>query len=102
MLLENRIPLWFILNKVKYDILVVMSVGTVTQWVSQSYQHMLTDVSPTVPAFLGTAISILLSFKMNQSYDRWWEARKVWGAIVNDSRTFVVQLQAFVDEKHAE
>jgi putative membrane protein len=59
-------------------------------------------LSPTIPAFLGTAISILLSFKMNQSYDRWWEARKVWGAIVNDSRSFVVQLQAFVDKKHAE
>jgi putative membrane protein len=47
----------------------------------------------TIPAFIGTAISILLSFKLNQSYDRWWEARKVWGAIVNDSRSFVIQLQ---------
>lgn len=37
---------------------------------------------------------------MNQSYDRWWEARKVWGAIVNDSRSFVVQLQTFVDKEH--
>jgi putative membrane protein len=54
----------------------------------------------SIPALLGTAISILLSFKMNQSYDRWWEARKVWGAIVNDSRTFILQLQSFlpVDE----
>jgi putative membrane protein len=49
----------------------------------------------TIPAFLGTAISILLSFKISQSYDRWWEARKIWGSIVNDSRSLVIQLQNF-------
>jgi putative membrane protein len=33
---------------------------------------------------------------MNQSYDRWWEARKIWGAITNDSRSLVIQLQALL------
>lgn len=51
---------------------------------------------PSIPGFIGTAISILLSFKIGQSYDRWWEARKIWGAIVNDSRSLVLQLQALV------
>lgn len=103
MILENKIPLWYIVNKVKYDIVVVLAIGGVTNYASHVFHlDSLAQMSPTVPAFLGTAISILLSFKMNQSYDRWWEARKVWGAIVNDSRSFVLQLQAFVDEKHAE
>jgi putative membrane protein len=54
-----------------------------------------------VPTFLGTAISVLLSFKMSQSYERWWEARKVWGAIVNDSRSFVIQLKHLIgNSKH--
>jgi putative membrane protein len=88
-------------NKVKYDVLVVLAIGTVTNHTYKLFLDKFLDLSPTVPAFLGTAISILLSFKMNQSYDRWWEARKVWGAIVNDSRSFVLQLQAFVDENHA-
>jgi putative membrane protein len=57
------------------------------------YKEMLPEMPLTIPAFIGTAISILLSFKLSQSYDRWWEARKVWGAIVNDSRSFVIQLQ---------
>lgn len=56
---------------------------------------MLPEMPLTIPAFIGTAISILLSFKLNQSYDRWWEARKIWGAIVNDSRSLVIQLQTF-------
>ena len=33
-----------------------------------------------------------------RTYDRWWEARKVWGAIVNDSRSLVIQLQTLVPE----
>ena len=45
-----------------------------------------------IPAMLGTALSILLGFRTNSAYDRWWEARKIWGAIVNDSRTFARQV----------
>jgi len=51
-----------------------------------------------VTAILGTAVSLLLAFRTSQSYDRWWEARKVWGAIVNDSRTFTRQVIQFVPE----
>lgn len=48
-----------------------------------------------IPAILGTAISLLLAFRTNQAYERWWEARIIWGAIVNDSRTLIRQIQAF-------
>ena len=52
----------------------------------------------SIPTFLGTAISILLSFKLSQSYDRWWEARKIWGTIVNESRSFTLQLQSLITD----
>ncbi|MBB6461003.1 bestrophin family protein [Flammeovirga kamogawensis] len=60
-------------------------------------EHMLSNLSLplgiiTVP---GTAISLLLAFRTNSSYQRWWEARMVWGAIVNDSRSWVRQLMTF-------
>ena len=45
-----------------------------------------------VPTVLGTALSILLGFRTGAAYDRWWEARKLWGAIVNDSRTWARQV----------
>jgi len=45
-----------------------------------------------IPAMLGTALSILLGFRTNSAYARWWEARKIWGAIVNDSRTLARQV----------
>ncbi|MET0245037.1 MAG: bestrophin family ion channel, partial [Flavitalea sp.] len=37
-----------------------------------------------------------LAFRTSQSYERWWEARTVWGAIVNDSRTLIRQLIEFL------
>lgn len=51
---------------------------------------------------MGTAISLILAFKLSQSYDRWWEARKVWGAIVNDSRTLVLQVLNYHQDKNCE
>ena len=50
------------------------------------------SIPVAIPAMLGTALSILLAFRTNSAYDRWWEARKIWGAIVNDSRTFARQV----------
>ena len=50
------------------------------------------DVPIAIPALRGTAISVLLGFRTNSAYDRWWEARKIWGAIVNDARTFARQV----------
>ncbi len=41
-----------------------------------------------VVAMLATALAIFLAFRNNSAYDRWWEARKIWGGIVNSSRTF--------------
>ncbi|RAI88405.1 bestrophin family protein [Algoriphagus yeomjeoni] len=41
---------------------------------------------------IGIAVAFFLGFKNNSSYDRTWEARKIWGAIVNDSRTFATAI----------
>jgi putative membrane protein len=42
-------------------------------------------------ATLSTALGIYLGFKNNNAYDRWWEARKIWGALVNQSRAWARQ-----------
>lgn len=49
---------------------------------------------------LGFVISLLLVFRTNTAYDRWWEGRKMWGALVNNSRNFAIKLAAILkDEK---
>lgn len=45
---------------------------------------------------IGIAVAFYLGFKNNSSYDRTWEARKIWGAIVNHSRSFGAATMAFV------
>lgn len=99
MILEKKIPAPYILNKIKWDLLLILLLGLLVNFLSFRYEGLFPEMPLNVPTFLGTAISILLSFKMSQSYDRWWEARKVWGAIVNDSRSFVLQLQNLIVEK---
>ncbi len=45
---------------------------------------------------LGFAISMLLVFRTNTAYDRWWEGRKLWGALVNNSRNLAVKLHVLL------
>ena len=47
-----------------------------------------------VYSLLGFVISLLLVFRTNTAYDRWWEGRKAWGALVNDSRSLSSKLSA--------
>lgn len=57
---------------------------------------------PWLPiALLGTAVAFVVGFKNNASYDRMWEARKAWGAIVNASRSWGIMVKDFVSLKHA-
>ncbi len=96
MLLNKKIPVQFIFNKIKFEIVNVLVIATIVYFFTETFKSVIPEMPISIPAFLGTAISVILSFKLNQSYDRWWEARKIWGSIVNDSRTFVLQLQSFI------
>lgn len=49
---------------------------------------------------LGTAVAFIVSFKNNASYDRLWEARKIWGGIVNASRSWTIMVKDFIDNTH--
>lgn len=51
-----------------------------------------------VHSILGFVISMLLVFRTNTAYDRWWEGRKLWGGFVNGSRSFSMKLAAFAPQ----
>ena len=48
-------------------------------------------------ALLGVALSLFLGFRNNASYDRWWEARKLWGQLIVDSRSLTRQILSYID-----
>lgn len=57
---------------------------------------------PWLPiALLGTAVAFMVGFKNNASYERMWEARKAWGAIVNASRSWGIMVRDYISNKHA-
>jgi putative membrane protein len=57
---------------------------------------------PLAPvALIGTAVAFMVGFQNNSAYDRIWEARKIWGGIVNTSRTFGMYVQDMVNNEYA-
>ncbi len=95
MLLKKEIPLKYILGKIKFEFFFIsvyaISIGLIHNFLN--INHITIPIA--VPAIVGTVISLLLAFRSNQAYDRWWEARIIWGGIVNDSRTLVRQVLTF-------
>lgn len=53
-------------------------------------------------AMLGTAVAFIVGFKNNASYNRLWEARQIYGGIINDSRSFAVKARDFAGGKNSE
>lgn len=52
-------------------------------------------------ALVGTAVAFIIGFQNNAAYDRIWEARKIWGGIVNASRTWSMMVNTMVSNKYA-
>lgn len=48
---------------------------------------------------LGFVISLLLVFRTNTAYDRWWEGRKIWGALVNNTRNLALKISVMISNK---
>ena len=59
------------------------------------------DVPWTPVALIGTAVAFMVGFQNNAAYDRIWEARKIWGGIVNTSRTWGMKVQEMINNQYA-
>ncbi|SMB98916.1 protein of unknown function UPF0187 [Hymenobacter roseosalivarius DSM 11622] len=101
MLLKTKIPLTYVFGKIKQEVLFVFIYATLIAIEDRFFHVMSISLPLSVPMVLGTVLSLLLAFKSNQAYDRWWEARIVWGAIVNDSRSLIRQVLCFTDAPYA-
>ena len=100
MLLKKNIPFKYVFGKIKYEVLLVAVYTLVIVLLHDKFNLKDMVIPLSVPMIMGTVISLLLAFRSNQAYDRWWEARTVWGAIVNDSRTFSRQILSFMDNSY--
>lgn len=64
----------------------VLHLSDVSEWKGIVFVHTL----------LGFVISLLLVFRTNTAYDRWWEGRRLWGSLVNNSRNLAIKLNAML------
>jgi putative membrane protein len=100
MLLKKNVPVSYVFGKIKLE-MALLALYSTAVYVIHTYYHIpLVSIPIAVPSILGTIISLLLAFRSNQAYDRWWEARTLWGAIVNDSRSFARQVLSFIDNTY--
>lgn len=96
MLLDTKIPVRYIFKDIYPDIARVLLMSGIFQVLKEFFVNYLPVLPLQLATVLGSGISLLLAFNISQSYDRWWEARKVWGAIINDSRSLVLQATGFL------
>jgi putative membrane protein len=95
MLLDKRISIADFIKIIRFDIGLISAYAIIVGFLDQYEFLNKVNVPLSVTGVFGTAVALLLGFRTSQSYERWWEARIIWGSIVNDSRTLVRQALAF-------
>lgn len=85
-----------VLPLVAPQVLIITSLAIVLTWLENEAHVPALPVTPFT--VLGTALGLLLTFRTNSSYDRFWEGRKAWGSIVNRSRNLARQLREVVSD----
>lgn len=96
MFVNKNIPFKAVISWTKFHILwltlwaiIIVALYKFAEW------HWL--ALPWLPlSVVGTAVAFYVGFKNNSAYDRMWEARKIWGAITNDSRTWGICVKAYI------
>lgn len=89
MLLNKRISILYFIRQIKYQLVLICIFAVAIGYFDSHPAFSKIAMPLTIPTLIGTAVSLLLGFRTSQSYERWWEARTIWGAIINDSRTLV-------------
>lgn len=95
MILTNNIRIGRIVNGTwKYFVLSIVAC-LIAYFINDIWLNKFFNFPVFVPTVLGTALAFFIGFNNNQAYDRWWEARKIWGSLVNNSRTWARQVLSF-------
>ena len=87
-----------IYEKIRYRLGVVVAFSAVVTIIYELFITSGQMLSMTPFSLIGLALSIFLGFRNNTSYDRFWEGRKLWGGVVNTSRTLTRRVLTLIDE----
>ena len=88
-----------VLPKVATRLLVIFAVSCLAVWLHRLWPRQLGVHNPGPFTLLGLGLSIFMGFRNNACYDRWWEGRKQWGALVAVSRNLLRDIVAVLPEQ---
>ncbi|WP_108263218.1 bestrophin family protein [Mangrovicoccus ximenensis] len=80
-----------VIQKIWVQVLAVMLISVAVVFAHRNLPGIVPSLDPSPFALIGIALSIFLSFRNSACYDRWWEARKLWGLMVQTSRDILRQ-----------
>ena len=69
----------------------IFGISIVALAIHAHFLRITVSLSTTPFSLIGIALAVFLGFRNNASYDRWWEARKLWGQLLNDARSMTRQ-----------
>ena len=92
MLISNRVAFSRVILRTAKTLIYLVPACVATYFLDEYLLRHKFNFPFIIPAVLGPAMAFFIGFNNNQAYDRWWEARKIWGGLVNTSRTYARQI----------
>ena len=93
MYVQRRFPFKGLLRWTKKELIFFVILSTVITLLYDILDVKWLQVPLTPVGLIGTAVAFLIGFQNNAAYDRIWEARKIWGGVVNSSRSFIITVK---------
>ncbi|RIV81151.1 hypothetical protein D2V17_18180, partial [Aurantiacibacter xanthus] len=80
-------------------LLMLATLAALVVFVHHRWPGLVPELGGTGFTVFGIALSLFLGFRNNAAYERWWEARKLWGGLLADLRSFARELDLFEPER---
>lgn len=90
MYVKRRFPFKSMILWTRRELIFFVILATLATFLFEILDFKWLQIPLTPVGLIGTAVAFLVSFQNNAAYDRIWEARKIWGGIVNASRTLII------------
>lgn len=89
------------LTKITFPYLVMCTCYAVFVWfMEENFGDHIFKLSTQIGSVFGLAVAFFLGFRMNSAYDRWWEARKIFVELANNSRSFSAKIYTYFQSSH--
>lgn len=97
--MDSRILRHFIINPKVFwpTMLAIVSYSIAVVYFNEGYPKFHLSETKEALSLASIAIGLVFAFRTNSAYDRWWEGRKLWGQLVNETRNLAIKLNLYLE-----